>query len=306
MSQHKNVTSGDVGDWIVDWDAIITALTTTAVIVAALTGAAAFLGKSIVSWLTSRDLEHFKAQLAAEKTFTLEQIKSERASVLEELKSELQQQTKRQDHISLEIRRWSNPVSLSLDSLIGRLENILDEEGYVALEPTAVTPPGWSITHDYFLMSTLFIFGQYFCWTQLMRERVSFEIFEGNEEADKFFALHLNAGRTISSFPLSEVLYEELGEDIANDMQVFLQQQRQMGEVMIVTDRLSHGGCLRYSEFVERWMNRNTPVNLAFTPLQEFLTGVSPSRKIRWRRLQDLLTELRTLRSVVVDILERE
>jgi hypothetical protein len=67
-----------------------------------------------------------------------------------------------------------------------RLDNILKNEGYLALSPDAKNKVNgeWSVTHGYFLSSTIFLFSQYFFGVRLLKERLSFELFDHHSDKD--------------------------------------------------------------------------------------------------------------------------
>ena len=105
---------------------------------------------------------------------------------LEAFRTQLATDTAHRDRIRQEVLRWSNSIfGGSLIELQGRLENILTKQGYAALSSKSKDRlnPEWSVDHEYFFSSTVFLFAQYFCWVSLLKEKLpSFELFEDRAE----------------------------------------------------------------------------------------------------------------------------
>jgi hypothetical protein len=142
----------------VDWSDVLKTVGSTAVVVAIL----GFIARGWFEHVLKRNLEAYGNRLAAD--------------------------TAHRDRVRQEVLRWSNPIlGGSLKELRGRLENILDKEGYAALSSkfTDDLNPEWSIDHEYFFSSTIFLFAQYFCWASLLEERLSFELFKGQADRDE-------------------------------------------------------------------------------------------------------------------------
>lgn len=293
---------------VIDWAAVLTALTTTTLVSGAVVAVAAFLGRSIFQWMTGRDLQAHKEQLAQEREKALERMRDEARRALAEqsaqaersleaLKTRLGQAAKREDHIHDELRRWANPILGAVKDLAGRLRNILEDGAFVGLAPDTSLDRGWSLSHPYFLHSTVYLFAQYFCWTRLLREELSFHLFESDEEKDAFFETQLEAARCLSSWPLPTG-----APGRAQDAQVFLLQQRQMGEALIV-DGAAGPACMRYADFEARWEADDT-FRKPFEPLCAFLVQVSPETEARWWRLERMEEKLRRVQDACRRILD--
>jgi hypothetical protein len=138
-------------------------------------------------------------------------------------------------------------------------------------------------------MSSLpFLFGQYFAWTQMIRDELSFELFETQHGKDSFFQAIHNVNRALSSFPPK---YACKGKDV----QVFSLQQRAMGELLIVREG-SNKRCMSYPEFVERL--KSPEFQYHFQPLLALLDGARPEDDCRWQRLKSIATALNDLEKV--------
>ena len=78
---------------------------------------------------------------------------------------------------------------------------VLDERGYVALSRSALVSANWSADYTYFMVSTLYYFGQYFCWTTLLRHEIGYELFRSSGEAEVFWDRIEAVSDEMSRFP---------------------------------------------------------------------------------------------------------
>lgn len=191
---------------------------------------------------------------------------------------DLEEQSEKQERIRQEIIRWANPILATVKGLEGRLRNILDQAGYLALSENydSHVNPNWSISYDYFMSSTLYLFGQYFAWTLMLQEELSFELFESQKEKDEFFKAIRQIAESLSSFPPKFRCSDK-------DTQVFALQQRAIGELFLEDGGKSRR-CISYPEFLERLANGRFMQHL--NPLQTLLADVSPDNECRWKRLE--------------------
>jgi hypothetical protein len=198
----------------------------------------------------------------------------------------------RKERIREEVLRWANPILGSVKSLTTRLGNILDDDLYVALDPAGeewLLDEDWAIDRDYALESTLFVFAEYFAWVQLLHERMNFELFESQETKDEFFAAIWKVSGALSRWPDPLVVGD------GQDTQVFVLQQRAIGELLIV-----RGGdtprVLGYPDFLAARKDK-PPFTEMLAPLEELLSGLEKETK-RWQRLENTrgaLAELEAL-----------
>ena len=129
------------------------------------------------------------------------------------------------------------------------------------------------------MSSTVYLFCQYFCYLELLRENLRFEIFQDHAEKDLFFDKSRKVGKALSSFPYRAL--ESLPQE--GDMQVFNLQQRMLGEMVTVRDK-DVDRCMKYSEFLVTWKEAES--NSVFNPLVEFLRDLNETNVRRWRRLE--------------------
>ncbi|WP_407157681.1 hypothetical protein [Bradyrhizobium sp. STM 3557] len=269
---------------MIDWTGLIKTLTSTAIVVAALGWIAS---KGIEHWL-GLQVENHKSALDQQVETFKSDLKAKSDRQLEEFKNQLTERTAQKDRIRNEVARWSNPIPSAVTDLKNRLENILDHQGYLALSPKVRqrVNPQWSIQYDYFFPSTIYLFSRYFCWTGLLEEKLSFELFDKEDDKEAFFARMREVNRNLSGFPLDQL------QDIKSeeDSQIFNLQQRSMGETL---RSKSEPRCISYSEFLERWSEPN--FRKSFEPLTTFIEGIEPSRQRPWKRLElmrEALSEL--------------
>jgi hypothetical protein len=187
----------------------------------------------------------------------------------------------RQERIREEVLRWANPILGSVKSLTSRLANILDDDLYLALDPAGEEWPldeNWAIDRDYALESTLFVFAEYFAWVQLLHERMSFELFESQKTKDEFFAAIWQVSGALSHWPEPPV------HGAGRDTQVFVLQQRAIGELLIVRDG-DTPRVLGYPDFLAA-RNDKPPFTEMLAPLEVLLSGLEKETK-RWQRLEN-------------------
>ena len=280
----------------VDWTGLFKALGSTAIIVAAV----AWLSKALFSHLLSKDIERFKARFAAELKNNydkeLEQFKANITKELEQFKTNITAQGLREERIRKEIIRWANPILGAVQELNSRLDNILDNNGYLVLSKNYEQQinKDWSVSYDYFMPSTLYLFGQYFCWIRLLQEQLSFEFFETQEEKDTFFYYIQKVSKCLGSFP---PLYVCKGKDT----QIFTLQQRAIAEALIMRESES-SRCIRYHEFLEKMEEPLISYHLA--PLRMLLEDLSPNEDCKWKRLNATRDALYNLKNYCEELIQ--
>ncbi len=227
---------------MIDWTDLIKTLTSTAIIAAALGWIAS---KGVEHWLELQ-VENHKSALDQQTEIFKSDLKAKSERQLEEFKNQLTERAAQKDRIRNEVARWSNPIPSAVTDLKNRLTNIV-VDGYPALSPNVRqrVNPQWSIQYDYFFPSTIYLFSRYLCWTGILEEKLSFELFDNQDDKEAFFARIRAVNRNLSAFPLAEL------KDIKSeeDSQIFSLQQRNMGETLRPR---GESRCMNYSEFLER------------------------------------------------------
>jgi hypothetical protein len=272
---------------------VFTQLGTATAIVAAI----AVIGKTAVTKFFEGGIATLKEELKRRNDLELQEVKQRFLASLQEekqkadldrerFKKKLETEAELSDRIRDLIVTWSNPILNSVRGLEDRLTNILCEEGFLALDPSRGNQdPDWSVSYDYFLGSTMYLFGQYFCWVNMLREKLSFELFQSHAEKDAFFAAIALVDRSLSEYP-------PMCDGTGNDTQVFRLQQRQMGELLSTTVD-GHPACLAYGLFLTK-LSRPEFEN-AFKPLRRLVDAVQPGER-RWTRLTNTLELLTPLK----------
>ncbi len=188
------------------------------------------------------------------------------------------QAKERKDRVREQIIQWANPILRAVEDLNHRLDNILDR-GYVVLNKHGQVPSHWSMTYDYLMSSTLYLFAHYFAWIQMLREQLSFELFQSEQTKDEF----IKRIRAVA-VPLADFPYAPLNNCSGKDRQVFRLQQRVIGELLILRGSNSPR-CMSYPEFLEKLKNPSFELHLE--PLRALLENVSPDDTCRWTRLEE-------------------
>jgi hypothetical protein len=231
------------------------------------------------------DLELARVRQGFQKELLDEKAKADQQAEI--FHQALQSEEAAKERIRSQIVSWANPVLNAVQSLESRLNNILDHEGYVALNNAHPQPdPNWSVTYDYFLNSSMYSFAQYFCWVRFVELEFSFELFHKNVTKDKFFGAMIEVSKALGDYPRT---YQ--GKD--PDLQLFRLQQQAIGESMA-----SHHGekhqCIGYSTFLVKLPDAT--VSSLFHPLKMVLDSVKPGEK-RWERLLDVRASVAQLRA---------
>lgn len=220
------------------------------------------------SWLTY----HFKRREIIETAIS--DFEKQRSILRVETEKEKQERLRR------EIIRWANPILAAVRDIKGRLENILDRQGYLALSPEykAQVNSNWSISYDYFMNSTLFLFAQYFAWIRMLQEELNFELFQSQQAQKEFFNAFRKVGSSLGGFPPRDY------ECSSKDTQVFALQQRAIGELIILREKDSRRS-MSYPEFLEKVKDTDSVLNQHLKPLRILLEHLTPKEDCRWKRL---------------------
>jgi hypothetical protein len=189
----------------------------------------------------------------------------------------METEKEKQERIRQEIVRWSNPILGAVNELDGRLWNILENGAYLALSKSYKSHEirNWSLTYDHWMPSTLFLFGQYFAWVQMLQAHLNFEFFKTKQDHERFFAAIDEVGKSLARWPPNYECSDQ-------DTQVFRLQQRSIGELMTIRNEDGRQQCVSYPDFL-RMLDEEIQ---HFAPLRTLLEDVKPSDDCRWKRLQ--------------------
>lgn len=202
----------------------------------------------------------------------------------------------KRERIRQEIVRWANPILGTVEDLEYRLKNILQNGGYRALsnECDGMLNPNWSISYSYYMNSTLYLFGQYFAWIQMLNKELNFEIFQSQNEKDEFFKAIYKVSDSLGKFPANVPCS-------GKDTQVFKLQQRTIGEIMIDPEN-NQPRCMNYSDFLVKL--NETSFREHFEALGYLIEDLHPLQECRWKRLIDTLSSLIELKECCKNILK--
>jgi hypothetical protein len=219
----------------------------------------------------------------------LNELDTEREKEVADHKAALEERAGEKQRIREEVLRWTNPVLDAVDALKSRLDNILNDDLYLALRhgrKARPVDPDWAASYDYVFPSTLYLFANYFAWIRLVQEKLSFELFESEQVKERFFEALWRVNKALASWPQPEVVGR------GRDAQVFALQQRAIGEAVIRRD-LESPRPMTVPEFLNAYDNKDDPTfNTLLGPLRELLEDLEPETK-RWARLSLTLSELR-------------
>jgi hypothetical protein len=208
----------------------------------------------------------------------------------------LEEERDRKSRIRHEILRWANPILGAVGDLRARLNNIVHDGAYVALDPSwdPESNPNWSISHDYFMCSTLYLFANYFARTRMLEETLSFGFFSSQAEKDRLFDALRDVSSALSAYPPA---YKCFGLDV----EVFHLQQRALGALIIHREN-DKERCWTYPEFIDGI--KKAEISVHFDSLRGLLESVRPDEGCRWRRLIETNRALAELDTVCRELLD--
>jgi hypothetical protein len=237
----------------------------------------AVLGKLAVDTLLKADLETHKADLKAQNDAALATSKHDFDKRLADYRNRLDVTTKSDERIRAEIIAWANPIRDAAESLQHRLGNVLARQGYQALAK-GYAHADWSISYEYFMTSTLYLFARYFSWIHMLRQELSFELFRSQADRVLFFQRVDAVADALGSYDDGKPPYVGTG----HDTQVFRLQQQAIGEYMTLRSRRRRS-CRSYAWFSGK--TSDPDLRRLLEPVSLLLDGVKPGDK-RWQRLE--------------------
>ena len=297
----------------------------------ALVAAATWSAKTFVQhWLSEaiekyrsslqKELESHKSQVQQNAAATLLEAKYEFENELalrkgeidifrDELKNWNESESERENRLRGQAMKWANPILSAIRDLKSRTDEILQNEGYRALSVTSSKAPyGWSIEYNYYMVSTLYYFAQYFCWTRMLQQKISAELFVDNSELEDFQKLMDGVSGSLERFPFTAKI-EETTKDLDNDkvhkdIQVFSLQQRAIGESLVFDGESGGERIMSYKKFVDNWVNPdNAKFRRHMEPLETFLKEIKPDNDMRWLRLLEMQKQLSDFELACTDVL---
>jgi hypothetical protein len=213
-----------------------------------------------------RELEHIKTNLGLQSSVALERQRIA-----------LNNDDARSRFLQNELNRSADPILQAATDLRFRLENILQNRGWYWLSRPEKTDSDFYKTATYFRSSTLYVFCRYFCYVELLNERLGYLFEERGDERQEFTDLLRKASGVLGSH-----------NETATGAQIFHWQQRALGEVMTVT---TDGGerCMRYAAFIDHLQSEGFAGHIS--PLDGVLDDLEKD-KPSWQRLEAFATAL--------------
>ena len=285
---------------------VITFLGGTAVLIAAV----AWLTREFVKHLLDKDRKLFEHDMKAESARSLKELELRMKEQSDKAIAELQKnyqleiastnraadaELARNERIRGEIVRWANPILGAVRDLRSRLVNILRDDAQLALQkqPRHPVPAGWSISYEYFMPSTLYLFCHYFYWVKRFQAELNFELFRSQADMDALLARLQAVRHHLGTWPMEP-------KCSGKDAQVFALQQRAMGEALTVRSELERA--MGYDEFMAQWEKQ--PLALHLSPLRALLEDLDNDGACRWKRLEAVLKALEELEGYCGSVLQ--
>ena len=270
-----------------NWADLFTEVSKAAVVVAIV----AYFGKLLLEQYLKRNIQAYENEL-----------KRKSAQEFKELDARMTARMALAERVRERREQWFVPLLGAARDLQERLANVLDKGAYSALSPSYVQQGDWSMNHRYFLASSMYLFGQYFCWARIVENRLTLEVFGDEAARDEFLGLIRKVRATLSTYPMEDLKDRFPAATLraggsGRDAQVFALQQRAMGEAMQV------GGddaprSLTFLDFCRRWESgakEEESLRDVFAPLETVVTEVRPDGP-RWLRLTLMREALGDLR----------
>jgi hypothetical protein len=187
----------------------------------------------------------------------------------------------RTDAIREKVTAWAFPIHESANDLYYRILNICDGHGYLPLarDWDERRPENWSATHDYFINSSIYLFGRYFAHVELLRTNLGLEFYPEQRDKDVLYEKVQAVRSVLSKWPT-----DFTSDCSGDDRQVFLLDQQALGQAFF---NETSTGAITYAEFLKNAgeLNRFT------SSLRDFLLDLQPGKNgsnCRWRRIRNL------------------
>jgi hypothetical protein len=159
-------------------------------------------------------------------------------------------------------KRYSRPILLAASELQSRLWEITQRQARSSKplflqendsEPYSST---YSMTRKHFLVSTVYLFGKYFAYIEILKKKAQFVELKKTNNSRSFSALIKAVERTLAETDLRKK------SEIQSDRQLFKLQQAYIGEKLVVE---SDGEmlCMSFAEFYDKF-------DSVFSKLQDF------------------------------------
>ncbi len=135
----------------------------------------------------------------------------------------------------------------------------------------------WFETDEYFRLSTLFVFGEYFGWIRIVEQSFGFLPFESSKKGAKFNRRLNGIFRALSS----HAYFRKESDQAVSESLIERFKLTAIGEVMINADG---NRVIEYTDFVQRYRS-DGQYRSWFEDLDAFLRAANPDDPLRWDRL---------------------
>lgn len=202
---------------------------------------AAVVNPAVTAVVVSALAQHFITRRTTER---IKQLESDLATRRFDHEQASQGDWRRRERVREVVDRWGDDAFDAVKSLRRRLDNVLERGAHVALAPDCEEhiPPSWSMTHGYYMNSTLYLFARLFFMDRVLRLEIGEEVFGARDGKDEVVQ-HLDRMiRELSSNRLHTG---------AGDRQVFRLQQQAIGEA-VMDPNAQPPRCLTYVDFLTK------------------------------------------------------
>lgn len=135
----------------------------------------------------------------------------------------------------------------------------------------------WYEKDEYFRLSTLYVFGEYFGWVRIVEQSVGFLPFESSKKGKRFNRRLTGVFRALCS----HAYFRTEPEEAVSDSLIERFKLTAIGEVMITADQ---GKAIEYTGFVQKYRS-DGQYRSWFVDLDSFLRQATPDDPLRWDRL---------------------
>ncbi|MGE0321555.1 MAG: hypothetical protein AB7S68_04590 [Polyangiaceae bacterium] len=253
---------------------------------------AAVVNPAVTAVVVSALTQHFITRRTTER---IKQLESDLATSRFDHEQATEGEARRRERVREAVDRWGDDAFDAVKSLRRRLDNILVSGAHVALAQDCEEriAPSWSMTHSYYMNSTLYLFARLFFMDRILRLEIGEEVFGARDAKDEVVSELDRMIRELSSNRL------HTGE---GDRQVFRLQQQAIGEA--VTQPVPAGDaaaplrCLGYVDFLAQLGRSDAMLTQVIEPLRLLLCDLD-IESTRGERLRGFNQALATLQGVL-------
>ncbi|MEZ4229689.1 MAG: hypothetical protein R3B89_11005 [Polyangiaceae bacterium] len=248
---------------------------------------AALVNPAVTAVVVSALTQHFIGRRTTER---IKRLESDLTTARFDHEQASQGELRRRERVREAVDRWGDDAFDAVKSLRRRLDNILDRGAHVALARDCEEhiAPSWSMTHSYYMNSTLYLFARLFFMDRILRLEIGEEVFGARDAKDEVVQQLDTMIRELSSNRLHS------GD---GDRQVFRLQQQAIGEA-VFQPQLAPLRCLTYVDFLALVDRNEGMLPQVLEPLRSLLCDLDPE-SARGERLRGFNHALAALQAVL-------